>query len=79
MFLSPLVDQLIRSLNKEPLRWSRRARFMRRDDGTTIQFIQSYSSRTTRPQLKLPREVAFNWIESRLLLRAIKRWLHRPI
>jgi len=52
---------------------------VRRDDGTTIQFIQSYSSRTTRPQLKLPREVAFNWIESRLLLRAIKRWLHRPI
>jgi len=52
---------------------------MVRDDGTTIQFIQSYGARTTRPRLTVPREVTFGWLESRFMLRAIKRWLHRPI
>jgi hypothetical protein len=79
MFLSPLVSQIVKSLDGEPLRWERRKRLMVRDDGLQVQFVDSYSAANARPRLMAPREVAFGWFEGRIVMRAIRRWLHRRV
>lgn len=79
MFLSPLVRQILASLQHQPDEWRRDGRLMRRADGVAIQFMQTSGQRAAQPRLCVPREVRFTGLEAFVVMRAIRKWLHRPI
>lgn len=79
MLLSPLARQLVTSLLREPHRWDRHKRSILRDDGVEIQFINPYARSFGRPRMVSPRDVQFGGVESYFLLRALRKWQHRPL